>query len=370
VKAKITSKQVTYAAALFIIATSLLTKPLYTFTKNGAWIAVIAGYLAAAAVYLIYAALTHKFPGMSVVEVNDAVYGAVIGKIISALYIFFFFTLTCFDTNIISNFIKGFILPGTPMVLITAFFLIVCVWAVRKGPVNIMKYGALLVFVSVALVLLNSLMLIKDSDPKNLLPVFGLPLTDYVIGTHSVALIPLCDPFLLVMFLPDMLRPKEFGKAMVKGLTIGAAFLLFIVVRDIAVLGEMTAVSSFPTLMSIRLINVGDVVTRMDIVYVSLLVSLMFFKIAALYYASVSGFQRLMKFDSFRFLTYIFGALLLLYSMTVFRSSDEHFEWLINGAAEIFQTFFLILLPLLTLIVAAFRGFFKEGSSAPGGEQA
>jgi spore germination protein KB len=170
------------------------------------------------------------------------------------------------------------------------------------------------------------------------------------------------------MFLPDMYRPKEFGKALTKGLLIGSAVLLFVVIRDISVLGQMAELESFPTFTAIRQINVGDILTRMDIIYVATLLSLMFYKVAALFYTSVTGVQRLMRFGSYQILVYIFGALLLLYSLTVFRSTSEHVDWLINVAAEIFQTFFLVFLPFLTLIVAACRGFFGNNPPVPENE--
>jgi spore germination protein KB len=367
---KVTSKQIMFAAAEFIIATSLVTKPLYTFSKNNSWIAVIAGFTLAALIYLIYAALAWRFPGCTLIEINDEVLGPVAGKLASALYIFFFFTLACFDTNIITGFVKAFVLQNTPMTMLLLLFVAVCIWAARKGPVKLMMYSTLLVYVSIVLVVMNSLLLYQSIDFRNLLPVFDLPFTDYLVGTHAVTVIPFCDPFALIMLLPEMYKPREFGKAMTKGLCIGAAFLLFIVLRDISVMGPMTAIHTFPSFSTIRQIDVGDIITRMDIIYISILIALMFYKVAALFYASVSGFQRLLKLESNQFLIYIFGALLFLYSLTVFRSSSEHLEWLINGAAEIFQTFFTICLPLATLLVAAFRGLYKNGSPASGGERA
>lgn len=346
-----------YAAATFIIATSLVTKPLYTFMKNDAWFAVVAGFLVNVLLYLVYAGIARKFPGESLIDINDAVYGRFFGKIVSALYVFFFFTLACFDTNVISSFIKALVLPNTPMALILFVFVFVCIYAARRGPVNLMKFSALFVYASTAVIIINSLLLLKDTDLKNFQPAFEMPLQNYIFGTYSVAMLPLCDPFALFMFAPDMRHPKEFGKAMFKGLTLGAVVLLFIVLRDITILGRVSALETYPTFSSIQQIDVGDVITRMDIIYISILLAMMFYKVSALFYASVNSIQRLMKFDSYRFLTLSFGALLMIYSLAVFGSAAEHSEWLVGGGAEYFQTFFMVLLPLLTLIVAECRGF-------------
>lgn len=348
-----------FSAALSIISTSLVVKHIFTITKNDAWIAVIAGFLLSLLIFLMYKALAQKFPDKTIVEINESVFGSIIGKLFSVLYIFYIFTIACLNTHIISNFIKAFTLPNTPMVLILFVFISICAWAVRKGPVNLMKYSTLFAYVSIVVILVNGLFLYREIDFKNLQPSFSLPVKTYLIGTHTITMLPMCDLFLLIMFLPDMLKPKEFGKAITRGLSIGAATLLFVVIRDVTVLGGGMSITAFPTFTTIRNIDIGDILTRMDIIYISVLLSLMFYKVSLLYTASITGFQRLMRFSNYSFLVKIFGALLLLYTLIVFRATGEHQEFLHNGAAVFFQTFFLFILPLVTLITAVCRGFYR-----------
>ena len=213
---KVTSKQVTHAAAVLIISTSLLTKHLYTLTRNDSWLPVLTGFVLSLPIYLMYGALAGKFPAMTLAEINDLVLGPVIGKVFSALYIFFFFTIAGLNANVIAGFIKAIVLPSTPTPFILLVFIVVCLWAVRKGPANMMKYSFLLLFVGIVVIILNTILLYKLIDVKNLLPVLTLPPQFYLAGTHSILLVPLYDPILLVMFIPDTLRPKEFGKALIK----------------------------------------------------------------------------------------------------------------------------------------------------------
>jgi spore germination protein KB len=357
---RVTSKQITHAAVIFIISTSLLTKPLYTFTKNDAWIAVLAGFVVVLCITVIYAALINRFPGMSIIEINECVFGPVIGRLMSVLYIYFYYTIACLDTNVISGFIKEIVLPDTPMILIVFLFLIVCIWAVRKGPTNLMKYSMLFSVVSMIIIGLNMLLLIKNIDLRNLLPFMVLPVKDYISGIHSVALIPLSDPFLLIMFIPEMSKPKAFVRAISKGLVIGVVTLFIIVIRDITVLGRVLDINSFPSFSTIRLIDVGDFLTRMDIVYISVLIALMFYKVAVLLYVAISALQKLLRFDSYQFLLHAFGALLLIYTLNVVKSSSDHMKWLLDGSAEFHHMFFVVILPLATLVTAFCRGFFRS----------
>lgn len=357
---KLTTQQVMFTGSLSIISTSLVIKHLFTILKSDAWMAVIAGYLLSLLIFLLYSVLAKKFPNKTIVEINESVFGSIIGRLCSALYIFYIFTIACLNTHIISNFIKAFTLPNTPIALILLLFISICVWAVRKGPVNLMKYSALFAYGSIAIILINSLFLYKDIDIKNLQPSLSLPVEKYLIGTHTITMLPMCDLFILMMFLPDMHKPKEFGKAISRGLSIGAAILLFVVIRDITVLGGEITITSFPTLTTIRKIDIADILTRMDIFYILLLLSLMFYKVSMLFTACITGVQRLMRFDSYRFLVRSFGALLLIYTLIVFRATSEHLEFLHNGAAVFFQTFFLFMLPLVTLITAVCRSSFRK----------
>jgi spore germination protein KB len=124
------------------------------------------------------------------------------------------------------------------------------------------------------------------------------------------------------------------------------------------VLGQYTAKFSMPTFSSIRMINVGDILTRLEIIYAVILISLLFFKVSVVYYATVSSVGLLFETESFRSLIFIFGALIVLYAQASFAASTEHTEWLMTAAAT-YSSFFLLVLPLLTLIISWMRGRMK-----------
>jgi spore germination protein KB len=362
-KDKITTNQVAYASAVIIMSTGLLIKSLYLYVKNDSWIAVTAGLFIGLLLTRIYAALARKYPDCTLIEINEQVYGRILGKTLSALYVFFFFTIACLNTNILGNFVKSYVMQNTPTPIILVLFVALCVFAVRKGQVNIMRYSTLFAVVTIVIIVGNGLLMYNIFKPVNLQPVLALPIKNYLIGTHGISMIPICDPLVFIMFLPDMQKPKEFGKALARGITIGSIVLILIVLRDIMVLGGAIRLFTSPSYSSIRLIDVGDILTRMDVIFISTFISLIFYKVSVFLYATVSGFRRLMEFDSHRFLIYIFGALLVIYSLSIFESESAHAQWRSNGAASMFQTVFLVLLPIITLIVSAFRGKAKKMDS-------
>lgn len=359
---KVATKYAAYASVNIIIATSLMTRQMYNIAKNEAWLVIVAGMAAGFLTLFIYVGLAARFPGLSVVGINEAVFGPIVGKAVSLLYIYFFFSQAALNVNMLANFVSLFVLPNTPAVFALVLFVFISAWGVRKGGANILKYSAAIALTCISVMLVNTLLLIPNMDIKKMLPVFALPWQNYVVGMHSAAMIPLCDPFVLMMFLPVLKNQERFGAAMAKGLLAGGLMMMLVVVRNIVVLGKNADAYTFPSMIAIRLIEVGDVLTRIDIIYVSIQLVMIFYKVTVLFYVSVRGAREVLGFNTGKYLVNIFGALLIVYGMTVFRSSSEHLKWLSDGASQVHHTFFVFVLPALTLVTAVFRGRVKPAS--------
>lgn len=349
------SSQLMFSAGCFIQGSTLLTYGIHKFGKHEAWIAVLVGCLISLPVLGIYVSLAKKFPGKSLIEINNIVLGKILGRIFSVFYIFYFFTLVLLNTSDLGNFVGGFMLTQTPIVVVLAMFIFICCWAVRKGARTITRYGALFVFLCIIVIFFNSILLIKNVKTDNFLPLFSLPLQNYFEGAHVVAMLPICEIMAFFMLLPHLQNAGESGKVFFGGFAIGAVTLLITVARDTAVLGPRCALAPVPTFAVIRLVNIGNILTRMEILYAMILIMLLFFKVSILIFATVSGVKRLLEFDSYQFLVFTFGAIIVIFTIASFNSAMEHAYWLISGAAAIYATLFLLIMPAVTLIVAAAR---------------
>ncbi len=210
----------TFSISTFIISSSLLVKQLYLYLKQDSWIGVILGCFLSLPVIWIYHMLVKKFPKKGLIELNDIVFGRILGKVISGLYIFFFLSLSFLNLRVLGDFVKDVILPKTPMAIIMLIFLVICAWALRKGICNLTRCGFLFTIISFAALLINSMLLSKDIRMEHFLPMFRMPVSHYAIGAHWVAMLPLCEIFAFYMLAPFMRKPQEFGKSMKNGLTL------------------------------------------------------------------------------------------------------------------------------------------------------
>ncbi len=359
----ISTNQLAYSVSAFILASSLLASNLYQFAKNDSWVSVLMGFAASLLIVSIYIALSRRYPGMGLFDINNAVLGKIAGKAVSALYVFFFFELAMFNTRDLGDFIKSSVLRQTPLMLVIIIFLILCAWAVRKGPVNMTRYGFLATAVSVGATIAVTLFLVDKFELRHLLPAFKLPVRNYLIGAHIVAMLPFCEILAFMTLIPSMNRPYGFGHAMRKGIIIAAVMMLVVVLRDTIVLGKFISVFTMPSYYSARYIDIGDILTRVEIVYAIVLIGLLFFKVSIAYYAAVSGVAHIFGIDSNRPFIYIIGALICIYASACFTSMAEHIKWNMT-AASTSSTFFIILLPLLTLLVSVVRESISKSENA------
>lgn len=360
----ISLKQLRYSVAGFIFASSLLTGNLYYFARQDSWLCVILALVPGLGIVWIYGTLAKKYPGQDLVQISQAVFGKIPGKAVAALYLFYFLSLSFFNTQDLGHFVGEAMLPSTPAVLVYIMFIITCAWAIRKGPPNMTRYALLLVAAAFALILLNAVLLVNKFDFKRLLPALTMPVADYLLGVHGVTMLPYCEIFAFMMFTPYLSKPEKIGRALRDGLLIGAGLLMFIVLRDIVVLGELTAVITQPTFATIQMIDIGGILTRLEVIYANILMILFFLKVSVVYYAAVSCVRGIFGTAAYEPYIHIIGALIVIYAGASFPAVHEHVRWNRTAAAT-YSTFFLFVIPALTLLVAAARGGKRNSQLKP-----
>lgn len=345
-------KQIRYASALFIIASSLLIKSVYVFTLQDSWISVILAVLVSLVLVSAYGALETRHPGLDHVGLCEAVFGKGLGKFMGALYVFFFLSLAILNLEDTGSFVNTSILPQTPVTIVYVCMVLVCALSVSKGP-KICLYSTMMVIIIGAILVLNMILLLNKADMEHFLPILAQPPKNYALAVHALLMLPLGEIFAFLTFSPHMKKPEEMGAGLRGGILVGGFMLFIIVVRDIAAMGGYLQYVNNPTFSSVRLIEVGDILTRLEILYASILITAFTFKISVCYYAAITGLARLLKIDNYRIFIGIFGVLIVVATRGIFQSTFEHNEW--KRSAPVYSTVFLVLLPLLMLLVSFIR---------------
>ncbi|NLY46393.1 MAG: endospore germination permease [Tissierella sp.] len=354
-KRKISRTQFMFSVACFIQSSSLLTSFFTSITKQDSWIAVILGSIVSIPTLLIYSYIMKKFPDKNLIEINDMVFGPIIGKIFSIIYIWFFMTLSAINTKDLGEFVQKTILDNTPSIIIVGALLLLCSWTVRNGIEIVTRYSLLFTFIATTIVISTVFLTINQMEMDNFLPILQQPKMAYVRATHIISAIPFGELVVILMLNPNLdIEPKKRIKYLLYGFLIGGFTLLLVVFRDIAVLSKTIEIFLLPSYETLRLISVYSTLSRVEALFAISLIILMFFKISVLYYISVMGIAYLFKMKSYKPLVLSIGVIIIIYSFIVYPSIIAHmksgsetapFGWLVVES----------ILPLITAIVAKIR---------------
>lgn len=350
-----------FSVVCFIQASSLLTAFLAGVTFQDSWFAILIGTIAGLPMIWIYNMLISRFPGKNLLEILSEVFGKVLGKIFGVMYIWFFLTLTSLNTIDMGNFVKLTIMEETPRLILMVLCIVVGAWAIRYGIGVVSRYSFLFSMISFIILVIGIFLVWNQMDFKNFLPMFTLPVKEYIQGTNIILTIPFGELVVFLMIIPNVnIPPQKISKMFFIGYLLGGIHILVVMARDIAVLGNTIAMFSLPSLVTLRLVHLGEALSRMEILFAVVLIMLMFFKITFLYYVTVITIAQFFNLKEYKPLILSIGALILSYGLTLYVSPVKH---TLSGQeiVPIFWILFEFLLPLVTLVTAAIRKRPKTG---------
>lgn len=353
-RGKISSSQLTF----LIIGVIMPLSATGTAAKHDAWLANLAGLIEGLIFSYIIVTLFMRFPGKTLVEFNDIIYGPYLGKVISSGYLWFILHATSIMLRNYSDFFTSVIYQETPMELLVILITLISVSAVRNGIEVIARCGVILVFIIFMTESITIILLLKDIEVTNLLPIFDLPLKNFIKASHNSSMLnySLILPF--QMILPFLNNIKQVKASTMKGLIFAGIFIIIISVRNISVLGVTAAIEAFPTYQTIRLINIANI-SRLEILVTFYLLSLGFLKFSVFLYATVLSIAQLLKLHSYLPLVFPVGTIVVTLSILLFDSIIEYRHFM-SDIAPYYAILFTFGIPLLSLIIAMIRGLPKS----------
>lgn len=355
-KTKISPVTFMFSVACFLRSSSLLSAFFASIAKQDSWLVVLFGAVVSLPELAVYILLMKAFPPKNLIEINDTVFGKILGKAVSSLYLLFFFTLSALNLRDLGNFTSKSITLNTPMPLILGVFVLLCAWAVYLGIEVVTRYSVVFIIISSIILLVSIISTLNIIDFEHFLPMFDRPLLSYIQSTHIASTIPFGELVVFLMIIPSIdVSPKKIGRYFLGGFLLGAFLISLVIARDVGILGKTISIFSLPSFEALRMITFFDVLTHMEILYSILLITLFFFKITFLFYVSIFGLSRLFNFKSHKPLVLPCCALFTAFSFMVVGSVTQHLE-LGRRTAPFMWLIFEFLLPLITLITAYIRG--------------
>lgn len=347
------SRQLTFGIATFIGGSSLFTVFITQLSFHDAWFSLLLSLLLSFAVVTVYVLLIRKFPGQGLLEMHLSVYGKTLGRLLNFAYTLFCILFAALSFRNLGDFFTGYIMTEMPMTAALSLFAVTAVLACLGGITAILR-NAFLFFVFMAGALItNTLLLIPNMELDNFLPMLRLGWDAYVKSAFILSAAPFCEIIVFLILLPYADKNANPKKSFFTGLALGGLHFLITIFRDIATLGTALIYLEEPSYEAVRLINVMDIFSRLEILFAFTLTVMRVFKLCVLLCAILRAIEDTIGRPLRRPALWLSAssAAAVFLAERLFRSGMELPEWFRGQGAWIFSVFEMAL-PLLTLILA------------------
>jgi spore germination protein KB len=352
-KGKISGSQLVYLIVGYIIGSSVILPP-GGAAKQDAWLAIVIGAVEGGIFALIFTTLARRFPGESIVEILETVFGPYLGKLIAVSFLWYSFHLGSIVIRDFTDFFTTAIMPETPSIVFAALLVLVSAFAVFNGLEVITRCSLVLVPLTVFFLVITFLLQVNQLDFNNFLPLFETPIWQLLKISNTVAAFPFGETVTFLMVLPFLNQTNEGRSKTIIGILWAALFIMLASWRSIGALGATGYIFSYPAFEAVKLINLPFVSMRLEIIIVINFLMMGFLKITALHYSTVLGLGQIFKLRSIRPLIVPIGILMVIFSIINYSGFLENVEFTYQ-VYHIYALPFQLGMPLLTLIVAAIR---------------
>lgn len=359
-KAKISPGQLFTLIVLFDLGTAVL-RVLAMSAGKDAWLAILLGTAGGLAIFGVYASLFRLYPELPLTGYIRAILGKWIGWPLGLLYILFFIHGAARDLREGGALLLSSVLDQTPLIVGNAVMILSIVYVLNKGIEVLARTGQIFSFILAVLGLLSIFLLFAAGviDINRLLPVLGNGLGPVIQTTYKQTIeFPHEEVICFAMLLPYLNHRKMGIRAGFAAVLISGIILSFSTALNMAVLGmDIAGRSTFPLLSTIRLINIGEIIQRLDVFVVLTLIIGDFFKVAIFFYAGVLAAADLFRINDHRKLVLPIGVIILFMSMMISGSFIEQIE---EGDVLLVTVFlfFGVLVPIFLLAAAGVRKWF------------
>lgn len=347
------SRQLTFGIATFIGGSSLFTVFITQISFQDSWFSLLCALALSLAITSVYVLLIRKFPGKGLLEMHLSVYGKRLGRLLNFFYMLFCILFAALNLRNLGDFFTGYIMTEMPMSFAISLFAVTAVLACLGGITAILRNSFLLFVFMAGALITNTLLLLPNMALYNFLPMLRLGWEAYTKSAFILSASPFCEIIVFLILLPYADKNANPQKSFFTGLLLGGLHFLVTIFRDIATLGTALSYIEEPAYEAVRLINVLDIFSRLEILFAFTLTVMRVFKLCILLSAILRAIEDTLGRPVRRpgVCLSLSAAASVLLSLRLFRSGMELTEWFRQTGAWIFAVFEMAL-PLLSLILA------------------
>ncbi len=357
-KGRISPRQAGELMFITILATVILFVPAITadLALHDAWLAAFTGSLFGLVTLTIVVWLGARHPGRTIFQYCEDILGRYIGKLAGLAYVWFFLHVASLVVRQFGDFLTTSFLPETPLSVFNFSLIFLAALSVLTGLEVIARMNEFVVLLVVGFLLIVITLSYGNWEVANLLPFMA----DGVMPVAGGALVPASwhgEIIILAVILPYLTRPRQALLSGASAILASGLLLTMGVVAVLAVFGpEFTASIRFPVYLFVRTINIGQILSRFEVVIMITWVAGVFIKTSVFYYCAALGLAQILGLAEYRPLVLSLGVIMAVFSITLFADVAELSHFLGDVWPFYSISIFFLGLPLLLLSVSFING--------------
>lgn len=338
-------------AVLFISGSSLFMGTSGQ-SGNSSWIAIIFAISLAVPLMLIYARLHVLFPGKDLYDMLIAVFGAVFGRVLSCLYIWYALHLGALVLRNFGEFSKTVALTSTPMIAPMLMIGLLCIWVVNAGMEVLGRSAKFLLLFSFIVIVLIQLLSVPKFEYHHMKPLLDSGWGPVFADTAGSFTFPFAE---IVIFLGafNVLPAKGSAtRVLVSGSLIAGIIIIFVTLRNLLVLGpDILSSLYFPSYVAVSRINIGDFLTRIEGSAAIVFVTALFIKVSLCLYVTCNGVSKVFKLKSYRSVVLQMGLIMVYLSDFIYKDIME-MQYFAYHIYKVYALPFQVVIPVMLWIAA------------------
>ncbi|AZO94973.1 endospore germination permease [Halocella sp. SP3-1] len=256
------------------------------YSKNSAWIAVLAAYLIIAILSFVTIKLIKLYPQDSILDFSSKIMGKTIGKLFNIILFFYSFLIASFMLEQFTILVTTMVYRMTPAYILRTGIMILAVYLVSLGVEVIFRVSDIIFIIVIVFTIVIGIGLLKEIDFKMLLPIFTVDLKNFIKST----IMPMVffGQIIIFLFFHNLLEDlSSISKTIQLSLLVGSIFVFLFVLVDLMVFGaDLASRMLFPPYMLIRFINIEEVLDRAEVFMLTLWIALSFIETAVYFWIS------------------------------------------------------------------------------------
>jgi spore germination protein KB len=323
--------------------------------KQDAWIAILIGTAVAILPLLIYISLYKYAPNLSLIQYLQKLLGKRIGQLVGLFYLAYFLYIC---SRVLRDFGSLLIVAAypytSPFILNTCMMLAVAYIASLGFEVIGRMSMVMIWLILVPFALLTILQLVSGTVHLDYIkPVLAegwKPILKTIFP--GVVTFPFGEMIAFTMLFPFLKEPKHVTKISIGAVVISGFILTVEMLFHLATIGvEAVSHATFPILLTVSLIKIGDFLERLDAFIVIIMVVLGFSKIIVFLYAATRGASQLFGIKEEKQLVYPLGLVVVLSSSFIAPNFAAHIQEGIDYVTYYLHLPFQFGIPFLLFVI-------------------